>query len=161
MIAIVDSVFKDSKFCKGLIVYREQKTYSLDNSSQFLNMTNYELLEPEVQPYLTISGSTFQNLAFTDTLDSISLPGNFSSYTIQDLLSADYFFNKGLALNLENWKGSVSIDSSEFLENMFNIPGLAYQPYTGDKLSLETVSAYSDYYQHDQLYCLGRLLPLL
>ena len=82
MIAIVDSVFKDSKFCKGLIVYREQRTYSLDDSSQFLNMTNYELLEPEVQPYLTISGSTFQNLAFTDTLDSISLPGHFSSYTI-------------------------------------------------------------------------------
>ena len=161
VIAIVDSVFKDSKFCKGMIVYREQQTYSLDDNSQFLNMTNFELLETDVLPWLTISGSTFQNLGFTQTLDSISLPGEFSSYLVQDLLYFDYFFNKGLALNMENWKGFVYIESSQFLENMYNIPGLAYQPYSEEKLSMDILPAYSEYYSEGQLYCLGRLIPLL
>lgn len=62
IIMITDTLFRDSKFCKGLIVYRQQQPFTVQDSLMLVNMTNYvelELLDEEQVPSLTIDGCTF------------------------------------------------------------------------------------------------------
>lgn len=128
VIKITNSTFRDSKFCKGLLVYRKQQAFTIADSPQVLNMTNLGLLQPTSKPSLVITDSKFTNLGFTETLDRVSIPSvvKEEGMQVQSVLWYNIFFNKGMVLNLQGWSGTIEIDNTEFSENMYNIPGLAY-----------------------------------
>jgi hypothetical protein len=73
-------------------------------------------------PGVTILGSQFVNLGFTDVIEAITV-----TYIVEQQTSSSYradpgygklkfppFSSKGIVLNLEDFAGSVSIDSSSF-----------------------------------------------
>lgn len=74
VIKIDNSTFKDSKFCKGLIVYRKQQPFTVEDSSLVLNMTNLGNLKPTTTAQLNITNSKFINLGFTEILDRVAIP---------------------------------------------------------------------------------------
>lgn len=66
-ISIIDSTFKHSRFCKGMIVYRP--AFFDGTSNSLLNYTNLYMVNPlknVSDSFITIKGSTFINMnAFT------------------------------------------------------------------------------------------------
>ena len=61
-LTIEGSVFKHSRFCKGMIVYRKEPTIKADGF-EVLQMSSFaEPLESEDEPFILIYDSTFENL---------------------------------------------------------------------------------------------------
>jgi hypothetical protein len=64
-ITITNSVFKHSRFCKGMIVYRPSLYVSSEDFRTIVNQTNLYMTKPlknDTDAFILISGSTFNNL---------------------------------------------------------------------------------------------------
>jgi hypothetical protein len=70
-----------------------------------VNITNLNQDKASETPYISINGSTFKNLGFTDVLYRVGIPlaVKEKGWLIEDLVWSKLFFNKGLVLNMESW----------------------------------------------------------
>ena len=107
VIKIEDSIFRDSKFCKGLIVYRQQQSFTFADTPRILNMTIYANNYSSTVPFINITNSTFTNLGFTELLSQVTITTKKLTKIVKNLLTYNLFSNKGLVLNLQNWLGDI------------------------------------------------------
>jgi hypothetical protein len=64
-ISITNSIFKHSRFCKGMIIYRPSPYISNDGIRTLLNETNLYMTKPlknDTDAYIIIKSSTFTNM---------------------------------------------------------------------------------------------------
>ncbi len=146
-ITITDSIFKHSRFCKGMIVYRPSPYVSSEDFRTIVNQTNIYMnktLKNDTDSYILVSGSTFTNmnayskvtsLAFMDSSIEINTGGALDSFTIP------YFKNKGIVLNVEDFGGRIEFVNSKFDRNMHYIPAIMY---TGESKADLVINNFED-----------------
>jgi hypothetical protein len=146
-ITITNSVFKHSRFCKGMIVYRPSLYVSSEDFRTILNQTNLYMnstLKNDTDAFILISGSTFTNLNAYTKVKSL---GFISSYIevntggVLDAFNVPYFKNKGIVLNVEDFGGRIEIVDSTFEKNMHYIPAIMY---TGESKADLVINNFED-----------------
>lgn len=84
----------------------------------------------EQKSSLTITMSKFKNLGFTQTLDTVTVASLLKDKRESaKSLQFEYFLDHGIVLNLDGFKGNILINKTLFNQNIYNIPGLAYQEH--------------------------------
>ena len=76
-IDIRNSSFKHSKFCKGMISYRQSDTISFEDEPKFLKFNNQlnrttELSDDRAESFIRIKDSVFENLGYEQSLEVLS-----------------------------------------------------------------------------------------
>lgn len=116
-IDIQGSTFKHSKFCKGLISYRQQDSIEFDVEPKFLKFNNqfnrtYEVPDGRNQSFIRIKESQFVNLAHGQSLEALS---NLDVLTttcgsgITDFTECVFsqYDHRGFVINSKGFPGSI------------------------------------------------------
>lgn len=146
-ITITGSIFKHSRFCKGMIVYRPSLYVSSEDFRTIVNQTNLYMtktLKNDTDSYILVSGSTFTNLNAYTKVNSLSYMD--SSIEVNtggalDAFTVSYFKNKGIVLNVEDFGGRIEFVDSTFDKNMHYIPAIMY---TGESKADLVINNFED-----------------
>ena len=116
-IDIRDSSFKHSKFCKGMISYRQSDTISFEDEPKFLKFNNQfnrtaELSDDRAESFIRIKDSVFENLGYEQSLEVLS---NLESTTTSCGSGTTTFCacvfsqydHRGFVINSDGFPGSI------------------------------------------------------
>jgi len=129
-IKIESSTFEHSRFCKGMIVYRDL-VFPTTNP---LIIQHSEEEDPEDQTsYIIISGSTLYNLNYANPTLAVSYHAESSKTdaTVDvkgSRIPVDAWFHKGIILNLQDFPGAVEIAECTIKMNFIFIPHVINSP---------------------------------
>ena len=154
-IHIEGSTFKHSKFCMGMISYREIQDISYQEEKTLMKLRDlvtreedYALNDNRTESFIRIKNSVFQNLAFHQPLNVLSnLKHNTTSCGYD---KTTLFFNcvfkeydhRGFVINTEGFPGGIQIQDSTFYQNM---------AYIKDYLIRENSQTNDEYYAPESI----------
>ena len=117
-IKIASSTFSNSRFCKGMLVFKKRYSGLESTSAMTFTSLNKLVTAPTTTDtsLIEITDTTFSNLNHGRVIDTISLVNN-KLYPITGITSAQYpvFDNHGAAINLQGYPGGVDISNSTFV----------------------------------------------
>ena len=118
-IDIVNSTFKHSHFCKGLISYRKAQVIEFSKEPKYFRLTNQRVRDPEYSPsdgrnssFIRIRDSTFENLAYqqllsvlTNKVTSTETYGTGTEAFFEKVFEA--YDGRGIILNVKDFPGTI------------------------------------------------------
>ena len=139
-VEIINSSFKHSRFCKGMIVYHEFEHIGYSDYPNYVDTAPmYQGLiqthaDSRREAHIKISGSLFENLGYhqvVTALSNLNAPSVLNQ-DIKDFCAHTWrpFNHRGLVMNLQGFPGSVDIDGSVFTKNMVYIRDILIREYS-------------------------------
>ena len=121
-IDIEGSTFKHSRFCKGLITYRQEQEIEFEDLPEFFRLnkqlerdSSYTISDDREEQFIKIKNSLFENLAYKQSIDVLSNLDSDSTACGGSGISSgidcifEPFDHRGMILNLGGFNGTVQI----------------------------------------------------
>lgn len=147
---IVDSTFKESRFCRGLIYYVKPTT--INQTLSILNLTHLYMnsSQSNQRTKIELINSVFENLNIFTNVTMLTSK-NKSYYALDDgqqleAIIIEQLKHKGIVMNLQGYEGDVIIDGCLVNQNMHYIPEIKYDPMRNEE---ETQQLF-DFYNKEQ-----------
>jgi hypothetical protein len=131
----MNSNFKNSRFCRGLIVHR--KPLFIPQKTSLINYTHIFMTPKTNQDktsFITIASSTFTALNMYTNVTALATYGgttpNKTLYVDGQLEALTYpaFLHRGIIINSEDFGGSIEVASSTVTKNIHYFPEAANMP---------------------------------
>ena len=145
-ILIEHSSFEYSRFCKGLIVYREGVDFNAQNPGVFSfqkEASGSQIDQACTDCQIILYNSTFTHLNHGTRLRTLRPLLDYrpdvrnstrldSSGYVAGAISAPIFQNHAAVLNLQDFRGTVQVKDCDLNQNLVNIPDIIQVPRGGD-----------------------------
>lgn len=157
-ISVIESTFKNSRFCKGLIVYEKLPDLETDSSNAIINLANeYNNRYPfdvVSTPSIIVKSSSFSNLDMFQTITKLSYGAKNGTIAGLPTIEYPYSDNHGSVVNIQGFPGEVMIYNNTIEKNLAYIP--AAQTFRQDYREPIDFSSFLDS-EHGQVYICSSL----